>query len=314
LRRRLLFPEGTDPRVLSAASFLSRAGIARPVLLGDPSTIKGGAGELGVSLEGVELLDPAGLDRAAYAQRLFEKKKAKGLTLDEARRLAEDPLYQAALLLADGKADGMAGGAVRSTADTVRAGFTGVGLAPGGSMAFGWFLMECPHAPGGARRVMFADSAVSPHPSPRALAAVAGQAAAVFKAYVNEEPRVAMLSFSTKGSAEDESVTETREAVELARKKFPGLAVDGELQGDAALVDHIAAQKGVTDGAVAGRANVLIFPDLNAGNIAYKLVQHLGGARAVGPVLSGLAKPVTDLSRGCTDEDIVDAAALLSLM
>ena len=174
--------------------------------------------------------------------------------------------------------------------------------------------MECPHSTGGTRRMLFADAAVSPHPSPRALAAVALESAGLFHRFTGEIPRVAFLSFSTKGSASDESVDAVRQATDLARKKAPRLSLDGELQADAALVASIAERKGVTDFTVAGRANVLVFPDLNAGNIAYKLVQHLGGARAAGPLLAGLAMPMTDLSRGCTDEDIVDAAALVSLL
>lgn len=313
--RRILLPEATDPRVLSAAVFLKREGLARPVLVGDPAAVRVAAAGGGHPLDGIEILDSTeAAPRAAFAQALFERRKAKGTTPEEAARLVEDPLYWSAMALAAGRADGVVGGAVRTTADTVRAGLAGLGLAPGADIVFGAFFMECPHAAGGPRRLLLADAAVSPHPSPRALGAVGVAAAEFFKRHTGETPRVAYLSFSTLGSAEDDSVTAVRQAVAHAKKKAPALSVDGEWQADAALVDHIARQKGVPDGPAAGMANVLIFPDLNAGNIGYKLVQHLGGARAVGPFLVGLAKPMADLSRGCTDEDIVDTVALTSLL
>jgi phosphate acetyltransferase len=312
-RPRLLLPEAEDPRVLSAASFLAARGWARPVLIGDPATVAARAAEGGFSLAGAEVWDAASAERrAAGARALLEKRRAKGLTDEQAADLMKDPLHQGVMALAAGEGDVLAAGAARTTADTVRAGFAGLGMAHGAEIVFGAFLMECPAAEG--RLVLFADGAVSPRPSPRALAAVAVAAGGLYQRWVGEAPRVAFLSFSTRGSAEDESVTAIRHAVELAQKKAPGLAVDGELQADAALVDHIALQKGAGGSPVAGRANVLIFPDLNAGNIGYKLVQHLGGARAIGPVLAGLSRPMTDLSRGCTDEDIVDAAALTALL
>lgn len=312
--KRILFPEGSDARVLSAVSFLARTRAVRPALLGAPQEIRAAAREGDFSLEGVEIVDAGAQDQAGYAEKLFERRKSKGLTPEEARNHLRDPLYLACMMLADGKADGVVAGAVRTTADTVRAAFSCVGMAPGASTVFGAFLMECPHPPGGPRRLMFADAAVSPRPSHRALAAVGVEAAGLFRRLTGEPPRVAFLSFSTRGSAEDESAAAVREAAALARKKAPDLDVDGELQGDAALNLDIARQKGAGDSPVAGRANVLIFPDLNAGNIAYKLVQHLGGARAVGPFLAGLAAPMTDLSRGCSDEDVADAAAVVGLL
>lgn len=311
---RVILPEATDPRVLSAASFLARTGVAKPILVGNRGASAAVAAEHGLALNGVLFDDLSVQEEKSLTDLLFEKKKDKGLTLEGAAALAKDPLYRGVALLQAGRGDGFAGGAARSTADTVRALFACVGPAAGVRTAFGAFFMECPHAAGGARRLLLADSAVAPHPSQRVLGTVAVESAAFFKRFTGETPRVAMLSFSTKGSAEDESVALVREAVDIARKKAPDLLVDGELQADAALIDHIAATKGVTDFSVAGKANVLIFPDLNAGNIAYKMLQHLGGARAVGPFLVGMAKPAADLSRGCTDEDIVDAAALLGVM
>jgi phosphate acetyltransferase len=309
----LLFPEATDARVLSAVEFLAARAIARPVLVGDAAAIRAAAEENGFSLAGVDVRDVRSHPRRAeFAEDLFAHRQSKGMTREGAVAHLEDPLYVAAQALKFGEADGLVAGAVRTTADTVRAGFSCLGTAHGHEVAFGVFLMECPHADGGSRRLLFADAAVSPRPSARSLASVGATAARLFQDWVGEPARVAFLSFSTKGSAEDESVELVRHAVETLHRRSPEVVADGELQGDAALVDHIAAQKGAGTSSVAGRSNVLVFPDLNAGNIAYKLVQHLGGARAVGPLLPGLARPMTDLSRGCTDEDIVDAAALVS--
>lgn len=311
----VLLVEPEDPRVLSAVGFLLYRKMARPILVGDPIRISAAARAVGVDVNGIECLDPAThARRNEFSQALFERRKTKGLSEEQARSLMLDPLYFGVLALGAGMADLLVGGAVRTTADTVRAGFAGLGMAPEAEIVFGSFLMDCPHARGGARRVLFADCAVSPHPSPRALAAVGIAAARLYETWMGEPARVAFLSFSTLGSADDEGVSAVRHAVDLVKKKAPGLAVDGELQGDSALVEAIARQKGAVDFRVAGQANVLIFPDLNAGNISYKLVQHLGGARAVGPVLTGLAKPLSDLSRGCTDEDIVDAVALTAIL
>lgn len=312
---RVLLVEGEDPRVLSAAAFLRERNILRPIVVGEPDRVAESARKFGFEGKTFDCLDPAAPgQRDVFWRALFERRKAKGLTEVQAQSLIQDPLYFGVMALGAGAAEGLVAGAVRTTAETVRAGFLGLGTAPGTEISFGAFLMDCPHSAGGSRTLLFADCAVSPHPSPRALAAVGIGAAKLFEKFVGESARVAYLSFSTLGSAEDENVSAVRHAVELVRKKAPGLLVAGELQGDAALVQHIAEQKGARDFRVAGHANVLVFPDLNAGNISYKLVQHLGGARAVGPLLSGLAKPMSDLSRGCTDEDIVDAAVLTALL
>jgi len=314
--RRLLFPESSDERVVSAAFFLAENKIARPVLVGNVQQIRGAALARELSLEAVEILDPShnpGTLRA-YADKLYEKRKDKGLTWEGAAGLLQDPLYYSCMALKEGSADGVVAGAVRTTADTVRAGFSCLGLAAGASVFFGLFFLECPHAAPEPRVVLFADAAVSPHPSPRSLSAIGSEAAKMCGRFLKAAPKVAFLSFSTAGSAADDSVSAVRQAVAALRQKNPALAVDGEFQGDTALNETAARQKGVCDSPVAGRANVLIFPDLNSGNISYKLVQYLGGARAVGPLLIGLSKPMTDLSRGCTEEDIVDAAALVSLL
>lgn len=309
--KRILLPEATDPRVLSAAAFLSKFKICKPVLVGNSNEIGTAAKRDLFDLTGVEIMDSR--DAAAqrcYAGQLFERRKAKGMTLERAAEQVQDPLIFSCMAVRDGAGHGVVAGAVRTTADTVRAGFSCFGVSHhAGGVAFGLFLMDCPAALGGPRRLIFADAAVSMDPAARSLASVGLEAAKYGERFLKEIPRVAFLSFSTKGSAEHESVEKIRQAVNILKEKSPGLAMDGELQGDAALNDDIARQKGAGDSPSAGRANVLIFPDLNAGNIGYKLVQYLGGASAVGPLLAGLTHPMSDLSRGCTDEDIVDAAA-----
>lgn len=313
--RRVLLVESEDPRVLSAAQIVHRRSIAHPLLVGNVDRVSAEASRIGLDLKGIECVDPATDPRTERLGRdLFEKRKGKGLTEEQAHILVQDPLFFGVMALHGNFADGLVAGAVRTTSETVRAGFWGLGLAPHVEIAFGAMVMDCPFSGGHSRTLLFADCAVSPHPSPRALAAVGIAAAELFEKLVGGPARVAFLSFSTLGSAADDSVVATRHAVELVRKKAPTLLVDGELQADAALVDVIARQKGMGHSLVAGQANVLVFPDLNAGNTGYKLVQHLGGARAVGPLLVGLAKPMSDLSRGCTDEDIVDAVALTALL
>ena len=312
---RVILVEPEDPRVLSAASYLRERMLAVPVFVGNPGRIHRAALAVGLDISDIECLDPeTHPQRFVFETMLFDLRKAKGLTRDQATELVADPVYFGVLALRAGLADTFVGGAVRSTADTVRAGFAGLGMAHGAETAFGAFLMDCPYAAGKPGPLLFADCAVSPRPSPRALASIGVGAAKVFEKLTGQKARVAFLSFSTRASASDESVEAVRHAVELARKKAPDLDVDGELQGDAALELWVARQKGAENSKVAGQANVLVFPDLNSGNIAYKLVRHLGGARAVGPVVAGLSRPFSDLSRGCTDEDIVDAAVLTALL
>lgn len=311
----MLLVEPEDPRVLSAASYLSDRKVAVPVFVGNSERVAEGCWSEGLDFKRIECLDPqTHVQRGEFENVFFDLRKSKGLTREQAHELMSDPVYFGAMALRAGLADTFVGGAVRTTADTVRAGFSCLGMAHGAETAFGAFLMECPHSAGGERSLLFADCAVSPRPSPRALAAIGVGAARLFEKWMGQKPRVAFLSFSTRASAADESVDTVRHAVELARKKAPELDLDGELQGDAALESWVARQKGAEQSTVAGQANVLIFPDLNAGNIAYKLVRHLGGARAVGPVVAGLSRPFSDLSRGCTDEDIVDAAVLTALL
>jgi len=231
------------------------------------------------------------------------------MTWEEARQLALDPYYFSTLCLAQGRFEGVVAGAARTTGDTVRCALRCLGPKPGTHLVFGFFLMEVRQ-----KIYLFADCAVTPEPSPRSLAHIGVEAARAFAFFTRETPRVAFLSFSTKGSAEHERVSDVRQAAEAARKLAPDLLIDGELQVDAALSAPVAERKGVRGSAVAGQANVLIFPDLNSGNIGYKLVERLGGARAIGPILWGLAKPMSDLSRGCSASDIVEVAQRLFLM
>ena len=310
--RRIVLPEGTELRTLKAADITLREKTAKLILIGNRDRIIQLATENGLNhIEEATIVDPETDPKMEhYTTLLYEMRKMKGMTPEEAAQLARNPLYLGCLLIKNGDADGELAGAQNTTGDVLRPAFQIVKTKPGISVVSGAFLMFTPTPQYGENGLLvFADCAVNPNPSAKELAEIALSTAETAKAIAGFEPRVAMLSFSSKGSAKHELVDKVTEATRLAQEMNPTLMIDGELQADAALVASVGASK-APGSPVAGQANVLVFPDLQSGNIGYKLVERFSGTQAVGPVLQGMAAPINDLSRGCSVEDIVNMIAI----
>ena len=314
LGKTIVLPEGTDNRVVEAASMITREGVAKVILLGDPEDIAARAKANGWDLTGVQIIDHLKSDKMeTYVKEFTELRKSKGMTLEKAAEIMKDPLYFGVMMVKMGDADGMTAGAANATGDVLRPALQIIKTAPGISVVSSCFIMEMPDSRFGANGAfVYGDCGVNPDPTAEQLAAIAVSTAMTAKQVVGFDPIVALLSFSTKGSAEHARVDKVREATRLAQEMAPQFLFDGELQADAALVESVGKSK-APGSKVAGKANVLVFPDLDSGNIAYKLTQRLAGAQAVGPICQGFAKPVNDLSRGCNAEDITNAVAVTAL-
>ena len=308
----IVLPEGEDLRTIKAAAMVKAEGYATTILLGNPDKIKKIAAEENADIDGISIIDPS-CGSEEFAELFAELRKKKGVTIEEARETVKDPLYYGVMMVKTGKVDGMVAGAVNSSANVIRPSLQILKTAPNTKIVSAFFIMNVPDCEYGENGTfVFGDSGLNQDPTADELSEIAISSAASFAHLVGAEPKVAMLSYSTYGSAKHDLVTKVQEATKLAKEKAPELALDGELQLDAAIVESVGMQK-APNSDVAGSANVLIFPDLNAGNIGYKLVQRLAKAEAYGPILQGVAAPVNDLSRGCTAEDIAGVVAITSV-
>lgn len=314
LQNSLVLPEGTEERTVIAAGKIIAEKVAKKVILiGNVDEVKKVATANKVSLDGVDIIDSTSSEwNEEFANEYYELRKKKGMTPEQAKEDIKNPLRFGAMMVRKDKADAMVAGALSATADVLRAGLTIIGTAPGMKTASSCFVMDTHNPKWGADGVLiFSDCAVIPTPTSEQLADIAGAAANSCKVMLGAEPVVAMMSYSTKGSGgnKDENILRVQEGVKLAHEKFPELLLDGELQADAALIPSVTEKK-APGSPITGKVNTLVFPDLGAGNIGYKLVQRLAGADAFGPILQGFAKPISDLSRGCSADDIVTTAAI----
>jgi phosphate acetyltransferase len=313
LQNRIVMAEGSELRTLKATEIILHEKLAKIILLGDPQKIEELANKGGIAIAGAEIIDPTtNIKRQQYAEMMVEIRKSKGLTIEEALSSLNDPLVFGPMMIKAGDADGEIAGAINSTGDVLRPALQYVKTLAGVSVVSGVFFMLFKNKAIGDNGILvFADCAVMPDPDERQLAEIAVTTAKTARAIANIEPRIAMLSFSTKGSAQHPLVSKVANATRIAREMAPDLMIDGEMQLDAALVEEVGLLKSPGSN-VAGRANVLVFPGLEAANIGYKLVQRLAGAEAIGPILQGMAAPVNDLSRGCSVSDIVNMVAITS--
>ena len=313
-KKRIVLPEGDEERTIKASEIIKNNSIAEVILIGDTRVIQAKAAKLSVNIEGIEIVDPNTSKKTdLYAQKFYELRKNKGMTLEKAKGIMQDCVYFGTMMLKMGEADGMVSGAVNYTGDLLRPGMQIIKTSPGIKVISSLFIMELSHNEYGEHGLLlFADSAVNINPTAEELAAIAISTADNARLLCEFEPKVAMLSFSTMGSAKHEFVDKVVKATEIAKIARPDLQIDGELQLDAAIVSSVAKQK-APNSSVAGNANVLIFPDIQSGNIGYKLVQRFANAKAIGPICQGFAKPINDLSRGCTVEDIVNVVTVTAV-
>ena len=313
-RKKIVLPEGNEERTITAAEQIQREGFAYPILIGNKEEILKKSKELNVDLSNVEIIDPEKSEKLnEYIEAFYELRKNKGMTMGKAEKIVKDPLYFGTMMVKLDDADGMVSGAVHTTGDLLRPGLQIIKTMPGVSTVSSFFIMNVPNSSYGENgTLLFADCAVNPNPTEDQLVEIAIATADTSRNLCKVEPKVAMLSFSTMGSADHEVVTKVRNATLKAQERRPELSIDGELQLDAAIVGKVAKQK-APNSIVAGNANVLVFPDLQSGNIGYKLVQRFANANAIGPICQGFAKPINDLSRGCSVQDIVDVVAITAV-